>query len=114
MRILPRVMFAAAAAGSLAFSVPAMGQQAGLVNVDLSNILNNNDVRVRLQDILSHNNVNVQIPANVNVPIGLAANICGVSVLSLKNDANCDASTDISQGHMQALANAIQRQAANQ
>lgn len=92
-------------------SAPALSQQNGLVNVDLSNILNNNDVRVELTEILSRNNVNVAIPANVNVPIGLAANICGVSVLSLKTDATCTASTDIKQGNMTALARAIQRQA---
>ncbi len=81
------------------------------MNVDLSNILNNNDVSVELTEILSRNNVNVAIPANVNVPIGLAANICGVSVLSLKTTATCNASTDITQGNMTALARAIQRQA---
>ncbi|MBA3512167.1 hypothetical protein [Sphingomonas sp.] len=108
-----KIMMAAALAGSLAFSAPATAQvQGGLINVSLSNILNNTDLRIRLQNILSHNNVSVQIPANVSVPIGLAANICGttVAVLSAANSTGtCTASTDISQGHMRALANAIQK-----
>ena len=76
-----------AAAGIAALATPAFAQisnsnQGGLVNVDLSNI------QVQLQDILSHNNVNVQVPANVQVPIGIAAQICGINAAVLaKQDA---------------------------
>ena len=109
-----KIMMAAAVAGTLAFSAPATAQQSGLVNVRLGDILSDNDVRVRLENILNKNNVGavVQIPANVNVPIGLAANVCGTTVAVLSaagSAAGCDASTDISQGHMQALARAIQK-----
>ena len=76
------------AAAALAAASPALAQvsnsnQGGLVNVDLSNI------QVQLQDILSHNNVNVQVPANVQVPIGIAAQICGINaaVLAKQNAA---------------------------
>jgi hypothetical protein len=103
-----RILTATVVAGSLAVSAPAMAQaQAGLVNVNISNLLNN----VTIKDILSHNNVNVQVPANVNLPIGLAANVCGVSVLSLKTDATCTAKSDITQGNATAVAQAILRQA---
>ena len=56
---------AAALAAGLGVA-PAGAQQAGLVNVEISNILNDNEV-----------------VANVTVPINAAANICGVSVAVL-------------------------------
>ena len=43
------------------FASPASAQQAGLVNVDISNVLNNNNVTIA-------------------IPINAAANICGVDV----------------------------------
>ena len=55
------------AVGIGAFAAPASAHQTGLVNVDITNVLNN-------ADILSNNNVQVA------VPITAAANICGVRV----------------------------------
>ncbi len=43
---------------------PASAQQAGLVNVDISNVANNNNVTIA-------------------IPINAAANICGVNVILL-------------------------------
>jgi hypothetical protein len=48
-------------AAPVAMSTPAGAQQQGLVNVEVSNVLNNNKVTVA-------------------VPINAAANVCGVSV----------------------------------
>ncbi len=67
-------MFALAIAPS-GSALAANNQQAGLVNVNL-------------QDIA------VAIPVSVAIPIGLAANVCDVSVLSLQNqtgDTTCTA-----------------------
>lgn len=47
-----------------AVAAPAGAQQSGLVNVDVSNVLNNNTVQV-------------------TIPINAAANICGVSIAAL-------------------------------
>jgi hypothetical protein len=46
---------------SLAFAVPASAQQSGLVNVEVTRVLNNNEVAV-------------------TVPINAAANVCGLTV----------------------------------
>ena len=35
-----------------------------------------------IRDSLNNNNVNVAVPVNVQVPIGIAANVCGISVLA--------------------------------
>jgi hypothetical protein len=67
---------------------PAFAQQSGLVNVNL------NDVKI---DIAKNLNVNVsQIPVTIQVPVAVAANVCGVAVDVLtsqatKGGAKCDA-----------------------
>lgn len=54
-------------AGTLAVA-PALAQQSGLVNVDISN------VRIDIADVLD---VDVsQVPVTVQAPIGVAANVC--------------------------------------
>ena len=53
-----------------AVAAPATAQQSGLVNVDVSNVLNNLDI-----DLLN-NSLNKN---TVQVPIGVAANVCGVT-----------------------------------
>lgn len=67
----------------------AVAQQSGLVNVDISNVANN---------IAKNINVDVsQIPVTVQVPIGVAANVCGVNANVLAQQgagtANCAAKT---------------------
>lgn len=111
-----KIMIAAAAVlASGAMAVPAAAQQQqGLVNVALG------DVSVQVGDILSRNNVKVAIPVSastiVQVPIGLAANVCGTTVALLSNattgsGAACTASTEqTNQGEATALARALQRQ----
>jgi hypothetical protein len=82
-----KIMMAAAVAASMA-SVPALGQVAGglvtvqVTNVDvLRNSLNGNDVDV-LNNLLNNNQV--AVPVNVQVPVGIAANVCGISVLAAR------------------------------
>jgi hypothetical protein len=107
-----KLMIAAAALAVTA--TPALAQvstQGGLVNVDVSNVLNN----LTIKDVLSHNNVNVSaLNGNtVQVPIGLAANVCGTTVALLSaagSGGQCTASsTNMTNGTARALANAIVR-----
>src|SRR5947209_6396723 len=60
-----------------------------LVNVNLSNVLNNLAVQLHLD--------RANIPVNAQIPINIAANVCGVSIniLSVSNGgrANCTAQT---------------------
>jgi hypothetical protein len=82
-------------------ALTASAQQSGLVNVDISNVRTN---------IARDINVNVsQIPVNVQVPIGVAATVCGVNanVLAQQNGGNaaCTATST-----SQALASSVQRQ----
>lgn len=80
---------------------PATAQQSGLVNVDVSNVANN---------IARNINVDVsQIPVTVQVPIGIAANVCGVNANVLAQQgagaAQCTATSTSN-----ALDNLVQRQ----
>ncbi len=60
-----------------------------LVNVDLSNVLNNLAVQLHLD--------RANVPINAQIPLNIAANVCGVSIniLSASNGgrANCTAQT---------------------
>lgn len=104
------IVTAALALGTASIGVPASAQQSGLVNVDVSNI------KVTLDEIISRNNLSVQVPVSavVQVPIGLAANVCGttVAVLSVAGSAAaCDAKAEnTTQGQAMAIARALQRQ----
>ena len=71
-----KILFAAAA---LMAAAPAVGQvstQGGLVNVSVTNV----DI---LKNFLNNDQIallnGVQVPVTVAVPIGVAANVCGVS-----------------------------------
>jgi hypothetical protein len=106
-----RILTAAIAASALALPTAATAQQAGLVNVDVSNVLNN----LTIKEVLSRNNVVVDpaVAANVQVPIALAAPICGTTVAVLAQGgsaAECDADAqNMTEGQATALANAIIR-----
>ena len=71
-------------------AAPALAQQAGLVNVSLTKVNT---------EIAKNINVDVsQIPVTVQVPIDVAANVCGVAVNVLSSQAqqgtaSCDAKT---------------------
>lgn len=74
---------AVGSAASSATSIPS------LVNVDLRNVLNNLAVQLHLD--------RANVPINAQIPISLAANICGVSInilsVSKGAPANCTAHT---------------------
>lgn len=104
--MLKHTIIAAAAVASLA--VPASAQltnQGGLVNVTVGDVslLNNflNDTQ-----IAALNNLNV--PVTVQVPVGVAANVCGVSAAVLGragSAAQCNAKSG-----SRALAQSVNRQ----
>lgn len=90
------------AAAILGYSIPASAQQAGLVNVDLRN------AKI-LDNVANHLNVNVSnVPITVQVPIDLAANVCGVSVDLLANAYNHGGASCYAQGTSRALNKAVQ------
>ena len=76
--ILAPLFAAALALGAPGIAMAANNDQSGLVNVNL-------------QDL------NLAVPVSVAVPIGIAANVCDVSVLSLQDPASptaCDATAN--------------------
>ena len=80
----------------------AFAQQSGLVNVDVHNVANN---------IAKNINVDVsQIPVTVQVPVGIAATVCGVgaNVLGQQRDSGTAACTATSTSS--ALDQLVQRQ----
>lgn len=108
-----KIMMAAAlalGAGSMAF--PATAQvtvPSGLVNVTITDvsILNNflNDTQVAALN-------NVSVPVTVQAPIGVAANVCGVSAAVLGragSAAQCEAKSG-----SRALAQVVNRQLLSQ
>jgi hypothetical protein len=84
-------------AGAASSGVPS------LVNVNLSNVLNNLAVQLHLD--------RANVPINAQIPINIAANVCGVSIniLSVSNGgrANCTAQTAPAE-----LAQVVQQQMA--
>ena len=112
------LMSAILGASAVAMSAPATAQQSGLVNVDVRNVLNN----LTIKEVVSRNNIPVNVlngvAANVQVPIGLAANVCGTTVAVLSaagaGAGPCTASADnMTDGQARALANSIVRAAQN-
>lgn len=107
-----RTLAATAVAASMAIALsPASAQQAGLVNVDIS------DINLELTRIISDNNIDVDVPLNavVQVPVGIAANICNVSAAVLaRQDASaapCDATNSTANSNeMRQLLKSLQRQ----
>ena len=100
------------AAAAFAAATPALAQTGGsglvAVNVQNVDILKNflNDSQVSVLD-------NVSAPITVNVPIGVAANVCGIAAnvlaADLKQDgkADCDAkngSTALTQNAIRQMA----------
>jgi hypothetical protein len=91
------------AAAVLGYTLPSSAQQAGLVNVDLRN------AKI-LDNIANHLNVNVSnVPITVQVPIDVAANVCGVSLDLLANAYNRGGASCYAQGTSKALNKQIQR-----
>jgi hypothetical protein len=100
-----KILPALAACALLA--TPASAQQAGLVNVEIGNVSILNDFLNDTQ-IAALNNISA--PITVQVPIGIAANVCGVNANVLAQQAQdgtaeCDATSG-----SQALAQSVNRQ----
>ena len=96
----------AGAGANTSATTPAAGTSSGipsLVNVNLQNVLNDLSVRLQID--------RANVPVNIQLPIELAANVCGVSVnvlsLSTGGQAQCTAKTA-----PQELAQVVQQQMA--
>ncbi len=102
MNKVETIMAAAGAAMLLAGVPMAMAQSSGLVSVDTSNVADN---------IAKSINVDAsQIPVTVQVPVGIAATVCGVSANVLgtqaaSGNAQCEAKST-----SPALNETVQRQ----
>ena len=98
------ILFAAAAAALTA--TPALAQvsnQGGLVNVDVSNVLNNLDLDL-LNNSLNNN--------TVQVPIGVAAAVCGIDANVLASQRKGDSPVSCpAKNTTQALKQAAKKQA---
>ena len=112
-----KLMIAGAAALATTFAaVPSFAQVAGgLVTVQVADIdilrnsLNNNDVDILNNSNLISNN-QLAAPINVQVPVGIAANVCGISVLAARQlTGPCTATTA-----SRALGQAVAKQKLNQ
>ena len=108
-----RKLMIAAALATATSTAPAVAQNLdlsqGLVNVTVQDVSVLNDFLNDTQ-IAALNNLNV--PITVQVPVGVAANVCGVSAAVLGNSgsaAKCDAKSG-----SRALANAVNQQALDQ
>lgn len=121
-----KIMMAAAVAATMA-AAPAAAQvqvAGGLVTVQIGDIsvlndsLNQNDVRI-LEDFLNNNNtpLNAQLPITVQVPVGIAANVCpnvsNVAILGMAGgnaaDIDCTA-TNASRALSSSIVRAITSQ----
>jgi hypothetical protein len=99
-----------------AAAVPALAQ----VNTGSGNGL----VAVNVQDVSILNNFlngaqvaalnNLSVPVTVQVPIGVAANVCGVNANVLAHQRNGGTATCTAKSGSRALANAVASQALSQ
>lgn len=105
-----KLMIAAAAVAAVS-ATPALAQQGGLVNVSIG------DVSV-LNNFLDGSQVaalnNLSVPITVQVPIGVAANVCGVDANVLAHQAIQGGATCTATSGSRALAQEVNRQLLNQ
>ena len=98
-----------ALAGALMFggvSAAFAAQQSGLVNVNIQDVA---------QNIARDINVNVsQIPVNVQVPVGVAANVCGIDANVLAKQQQTGDATCKAKNTNQALNQVVQKQVGTQ
>jgi hypothetical protein len=107
------LMTAAAALAASSMTIPASAQIAGpglitvqITNVDiLRNSLNKNDVDI-LNNLLNNNQI--AVPVSVQVPVGIAANVCNTTVAILS--AAASGGTCTAQQASGALGQAISKQ----
>ena len=103
-----------AAAALAATTTPALAQLntgAGLVNVQIGNVsLLNNFLNNTQLAALN----NVSLPITVQVPIGIAANVCGVSAAVLAKQAQTGTASCTAKSGSRALAQNVITQTLNQ
>ena len=106
-----KILIAAAALSAVA--TPALAQvntSGGLVNVSVQNV----DI---LKNFLNNDQIaalnNVTLPITVQVPVGVAAHVCGVSAAVLGKAAS-DAAPCTANSGSKALANAVAKQKLSQ
>ena len=96
-RHIASIVLAAACAAA-----PAFAQQSGLVNVDVKNVANN---------IAQNLKVNVsQIPLTVQVPVDVAANVCGIAANVLGQQAAGGSGSCTAKSTSTALEQIVQKQ----
>jgi hypothetical protein len=100
-----KILLAAAAVAAATPAIAQVSTQGGLVNVSVSNvdILKNflNDTQVAALN-------GVQVPVTVAVPIGVAANVCGVSAAVIGKSSSDPVCT--ARNGSKALANSFAAQ----
>ena len=102
MKIRRCIGIAAFSAIGLSNAAFAQTKQSDLVNVDLSNLR---------ADIAKHIYVDVsRIPANVRLPVGIAARVCGVDANTLARQDNGSTPSCTAKNKSQALSEQMQRQ----
>jgi hypothetical protein len=100
--MMTRRCIAISAFAAIGLSGAAFAQQEGLVNVDLSNLR---------ADIAKDINVDVsQIPVNAQIPVGVAANVCGVDANVLARQDKGSTPSCQAKNKSQALNQQVQRQ----
>ena len=99
-----------AAAMMAASTTPALAQvntSGGLVNVSVQNV----DI---LKNFLNNDQIaalnNVSVPVTVQVPVGIAANVCGVNANVLASQKKTGDATCTARNGSKALANAVAAQ----
>ena len=96
---------------ALTAAVPAMAQvqvPSGLVNVTVGNVILQNILSDNEIQALNNNNVLNDNTLQVQVPVGIAANVCNVSVAVLGRAGSRGTCT--AESGSQALAQAIRKQ----
>lgn len=106
------IMIASAALAVLA--TPALAQvntSGGLVNVSVQNV----DI---LKNFLNNDQIsalnNLSVPVSVQVPVGVAANVCGVNANVLAKQKKTGDATCTARNGSKALANAVAAQKLSQ
>lgn len=92
-----------------------VGDVGGLVNVTIPANILNNSLNQNEIEILNDNNVNIAAPISVQLPIGIAANFCGVAANVLVADLKQDGQADCTASNAsRALGQQVLRQHARQ
>lgn len=102
LRSSSHTLAAACTTASLLFAGPALAQQSSLVTVEIQNVANT---------IAQNLSVDVsQIPLTVQVPVGVAANVCGIDANVLAEQARGRTGACTANSTTSALDQTVQQQ----